>query len=355
MHSRDRVCAAIHFHAPDRIPLGFSANPPTLSRLYHDFGIADLRHLLQRLHVDIVDLRGVVEPRWRGPMPPERELPGGMTENYWGWRTKRTQTPSGEENCYCDFVLERCDTIEVMARHHWPQLDWFDFSDFIERLEPWHDFAVMASGASVWQHATFLRGLDQLLMDLLAEPELVEFLLDKFTDFYLAYFDRLLTAAHGRIDILRIADDLGMQDRLLMSRELIDQFIAPRLRRLVEMAHSHGVPVMFHSCGAVVPLIDRLIEVGIDILDPVQVTARGMNPELLKENFGSRICFHGSIDTQHLLPHGTPDQVRANVLEMLDILSPGGGFILAPSHILQTDVPTANILALYETAFAYGS
>jgi len=105
---------------------------------------------------------------------------------------------------------------------------------------------------------------------------------------------------------------------------------------------------MFHSCGSIVPSLDRLIEIGVDILDPVQVTAANMDPGMLKKRFGPRLCFHGSIDTQRLLPHGTPGEVAATVRRMRAVLGDGGGLILAPSHVFQGDVPTANILALYE-------
>ncbi|MFZ4696004.1 MAG: uroporphyrinogen decarboxylase family protein, partial [Verrucomicrobiia bacterium] len=126
------------------------------------------------------------------------------------------------------------------------------------------------------------------------------------------------------------------------------RYVAPRLRRLVDMAHAHGVKVMFHSCGAIIPLIDDIIAVGVDVLDPLQVTAQGMDPATIKTRFGDRLCLHGAIDTQYLLPHGSPDDVRQTVREMMDVLGRGGGYILSPSHVLQTDVPTANILALYE-------
>jgi uroporphyrinogen decarboxylase len=350
MNPRDRVLAAVALTMPDRTPLDFSANPPTLARLNRELGTVSHRGLLQRLHVDIVDLRGAVDPIYRGPIPRERRLPGGVIENYWGWRTRLMSTATGDENCYCDFALGGCETVEQLAAHPWPKADWFDFGGFAARLDEWRGFALMATGASIWQHPSFLRGLDQLLMDLLTDPDMAAFLLDRFTEFYVSFFDRMFTAAPGRIDILRIADDLGMQDRLLIGPEIFDSFFAPRLLRLVDMAHSHGVKVMFHSCGAIAPLIDRIIALGVDILDPIQVAAKGMDPGPLKAAFGSRICLHGSIDTQYVLPRGSPAEVGRAVRDMIRILGAGGGFILAPSHVLQTDVSTENIVALYDMA-----
>jgi len=348
MKSRERVLTVVHRGQADRTPADFAANAATLERLYADLGCATHRQLLERLGADIVDLRGVVDPVWRGPKPRETMRPGGVKENFWGWRTKVMPTATGPEESFCEFALAGCETVEQLAAHDWPRPDWFDFSDFAARLDEWDGFAIMASGASVWQHPTFLRGLDNLLVDMAAEPELAGFLLDKFTDFYVDYFDRMFAAAPGRIDLLRIADDLGMQDRLLISPELFARYVAPRLRRLTTMAHAHGVKVMFHSCGAIMPLMDAIIEAGVDVLDPLQVTASGMDPATIKTRFGSRICLHGAIDTQYLLPRGTPDDVRRTAREMMAILGRGGGYILSPSHVLQTDVSTANILALYE-------
>jgi uroporphyrinogen decarboxylase len=333
--------------------LDFSANPATLQRLMRDLGAGTHRELLDRLHVDVVDLRGVVDPVYCGPIPKERLREDGVKENYLGWRTRAVETATGPEECYCEFVLAGAASVAELDEHPWPEADWFDFSDFAGRLGPWDDLAVMASGPSVFQHLTYLRGLENLLADMILAPEIFDALVDRMTDFYVDYFDRLFAAAPGRIDILRIADDMAMQDRLLIGPAAFDRQIAPRLARLIEMAHRHGVRVMFHSCGAVVPLIDRLIDLGVDVLDPIQVRAKGMDPGQLKKRFGDRIALHGSIDTQYVLPRGTPEEVRGEVRRMIDALGPSGGFVLAPSHVLQTDVTTENVLALYETAYRY--
>lgn len=345
---------AIERGRPDRVPLDFSANPATLERLMRDLNVGSHAALLDRLHVDVVDLRGVVDPVYRGPIPFQRERSDGVRENFWGWRTRLMNTAMGIEDCFCEFILRDCRTREELEAHPWPRPGWFDFEGFADRLRPWEGLARMATGASVWQHATFLRGIEQLLMDMLEAADLADLLMDRFTDFYVAYFDRMFASAPGRIDLLRIADDLAMQHGLLISPAMFDRFFAPRLRRLVDMAHSHGVKVMFHSCGAVVPLVERIIALGVDVLDPIQVAADGMDPAAIKQRFGSRICLHGAIDTQHLLPHGSPADVSEAVARMIGVLGADGGYILAPSHVLQTDVPTENVRALYDTAYERG-
>jgi len=353
MDSKERVWTAIRRAEPDRLPLDFQANPWVLERLHRDLGTTSHRQLLEGLHCDIVDLRGVVEPRYVGPIPPSRELGNGIRENFWGWRQKIIQSATGPEDCFVQFVLAKATSIEDYQRHRWPQADWFDFSHYAEALPDWNGMALLASGASVFQHATFLRGIDALLMDMAVQPEMAHWLMDRFTHFYLDFFDRLLSAAGGRIDILRVADDLGTQRGLFFSPDMFRMFLKPRLKKLADLAHHHQAAFMFHSCGAIRPLIDDLIEIGVDILDPLQAAAEGMDPQTLKDAYGDRLCLHGGICTQYLLPRGTVDQVRREVQRRCEILGRRGGYIVAPCHVLQTDVPTENILAAIQAALAW--
>lgn len=209
MTCKERVLCAVALGGPDRLPLDIHPNAFVTERLMREWGSSDYRELLGRLGSDIVDLRSAVNPTYRGPVPYQRTLPDGTRENFWGWRTRVMETASGAEEIYSEFVLADAESVEDLEKHRWPWVDWFDFSDFRERLGPWKDFAVMATGASVWQHPSFLRSIEELSMDLLDEPEIANYLFDKFTDFYVVYFDRMLTAAAGEIDLLRIADDVG--------------------------------------------------------------------------------------------------------------------------------------------------
>lgn len=348
MDSKERVLTAVNLAQPDRVPMDFHANPWVLDRLHKELGTATHYDLLKHLRSDIVDIRGFIDPEFCGPIPLVRDLGDGVRESIWGWRQKLMETTTGWEDSYVEYVLAGATSIDELEQHPWPSPDWFDFTDFAAQLEPWQDFAVMASGASVFQHATFLRGIENLLMDMAANPELAHWLMDKFTDFYLDYFDRMLTAANGKIDILRAADDLGTQQSLFFSPDMFREFIKPRLKKLVDLAHSHNVKFLFHSCGAIRPFIEDLIEIGVDILDPLQAAAEGMEPQALKDNYGNRICLHGGICTQHLLPNGTPEEVRSEVQRRIEIIGKNGGYILAPCHVLQSDVPTENILAMSE-------
>jgi uroporphyrinogen decarboxylase len=355
MTSKERVLTAAGLGQPDRVPMDFNANPATMKRLMENLGASSMRELLLKLHADIIDIRGVVDPVYCGPISKDCSFGGSAIENYWGMQRKVMQTATGPENCYIDFPLAHADSLAKIEAHVWPSVDWFDFEGFAEALEPWKDFAVMASGASVLQHPTLLCGMDKVLTDMALEPELACAIFDKFTDFYVAYYDKMLTAAKGRIDVFRIGDDIGTQKSALISPAMFGEFIAPRLKLLVDMAHSHDTKVMFHSCGSIMAFIDVLIEIGVDVLDPIQVSAANMDPTRIKGEYGSRICLHGSIDTQFVLPQGSPQEVAENVKRMIDILGADGGFILAPCHVLQTDVPSENVFAMYETGYEYGA
>jgi uroporphyrinogen decarboxylase len=149
-------------------------------------------------------------------------------------------------------------------------------------------------------------------------------------------------------DIYFIADDVGVQDKLMISPRMFHKFVKPSLQRFIAQAKEYGQRVMYHTCGAVRPLIPDFIEMGVDILNPIQVSAKGMEPAGLKRDFGDALCFHGALDIQTVLSQGTPDQVRAEVARLCQVLGQGGGFILAPTNNIMPETPIENILALYE-------
>lgn len=352
MTSKERVLAAIDMKPVDRQPRDFHACNVVLDRLYEHFGVNTYKELLQCLHGDIVDIRGVVDPDWVAPFPKQFTRPDGSIQNYLGFVMKEQETIFGPVMEHSDYLMKDCldlDEIKEFKDFQFPKVEWFDFSTMSERLKEYEDFAIMATGASIYQHPTILRGLDVLLCDMVADPEIADYIMDAYTDFYYDYYKAMFEACPGQIDILRIADDLGMQDRPLVSRELFDKYFFPRIKKLTDLAHSYGVKVMFHSCGCVFDFIDGIIEAGVDMLDPLQPNAKDMNPEKLQEYFGGKICMHGSIDTQYVLPQGTPEEVRAQVRKHISILGQSGtGFIIAPAHTLQPDVKVENIVALYD-------
>ncbi len=197
----------------------------------------------------------------------------------------------------------------------------------------------------LWERAHFLRGLDHLLMDLREAPRFVHELLDRICEYNLATLAEM--ASYGP-DGVFISDDYGFQDRLMMSPRDWREFVRPRLSRLLDAAKRHGLVTMLHSCGNVRAIVPDLIEIGLDILHPIQPEA--LDVFALKREFGQHLTLCGGISTQRTLPHGTPEDVRNEVEQKARVLGTGGGYILEPGITLQADVPLANLVALVETA-----
>ena len=186
-------------------------------------------------------------------------------------------------------------------------------------------------------------------MDLISNPEWTHYLSRKFTDFYKEDYFRAQKASGGNIDIFLVISDLGGQEGPMISLEMFDEFIAPYLKELVDRIHDLGAYAMFHSCGMVFPFIERFIDLGLDILDPIQPIGEEMSPENLAKSFKGKICFHGGIDIQYVLPHGTLEEVQDEVKHYSEVLGEEGGYICCPAHLFQPDTPPENIIAFYDT------
>ena len=168
--------------------------------------------------------------------------------------------------------------------------------------------------------------------------------------FYYVFMQRCLEAADGGIDLIFTADDIGQQQGLLMSLDTWREHIKPHHQRLNRMVHSWNTRVIYHTDGAIMAAVDDLIDMGIDVLEALQFDADGMDPVLLKEKYGDRLCFHGGISVQSTLPFGTPDDVRREVAQRIAVLGAGGGYILAPSHAIQAGTLPENVLAFFQAA-----
>jgi uroporphyrinogen decarboxylase len=257
---------------------------------------------------------------------------------------------------YADMVGDRplrsVTSIAEVERYSWPSTDAFDFGVVATLARTYQDYAVVAPGdwSPIFCRISELCGMERAMMMLVQEPVLVEAMIDHITTFYLEFYRRVLDAAPGQIDIAQTGDDLAGQKGLLFSAEIFRRLFKRPLGRIFELVKSRGVRVMFHICGAVQDLIPDLIDIGLDILMPLQFRAVGMDAGLLKREYGRDLCFYGGIDVQHTLPYGTAEEVRAEVRERIDVLGENGGYILASSHALMDDVPAANVLAMYDEA-----
>lgn len=190
-------------------------------------------------------------------------------------------------------------------------------------------------------------GMETALMNMIAEPELYHYVDDHVVDFYCKALKIFLEATKGKVHAILIGDDMGSQRALMISPKQVAEFVTPGAKKLIDIAHSYGVKVIYHSCGSIYEAIPDIIEAGADAIHPIQAKAANMEPWRLKEKFGDKVSFCGGVDTQELLPNGTPEDVRAKVRELREIFPTG--LIISPSHeALQIDVPAENIKALFD-------
>jgi uroporphyrinogen decarboxylase len=336
---RERVLAAAALEQPDRTPCDFWAEECTWNRLLAHVGHGDRERLLQDLTVDVrhLDLAA----------PVERAIGDGVYQNFWGERYIYRDTPWGKMREDVHGALAAAASFDELERFAWPTPDVFDYSSLAGQCRRWEPYALLYGFADVWQRPGLVRGWEGMFLDMAERPDWVHFLGRRFTDFYREDYTRAAEATGGRIDLYLLISDLGSQAGPLISLPMFREFVAPYLKEMIDLIHGLGGRVLYHSCGRIGRFIPDLIALGVDILDPIQPVGPEMAPERLKADFGDRLCFHGGMDMQRLLPTGTPEQVRAEARRYSATLGAGGGYILAPAHLFQPDVPPENILAVY--------
>ena len=191
-------------------------------------------------------------------------------------------------------------------------------------------------------------------MDLVLNPEIVHYCLDKMFDLCFEDTSRIYETIPGKVNLSYVAEDMGSQEGLLFAPELIRAFLIPRMKRMIDLAHQAGAYVIYHSDGSIRKILPDMIEAGIDILNPIQWRCADMDRQKLKDDFGDRVIFYGGVDNQYTLAFGSVEEVEKEVIEDLSILGGGGGYILAPCHNIQAISPPENIVAMYETGHRRG-
>jgi uroporphyrinogen decarboxylase len=351
MTSRERVLRAFEKMPADRVPLDYQANPGIDARLKRHFGLSadDMEGLLCALGVDF---RSITAP-YRGPRI-HADVPGRNVDPLWGIRTRWIAHSTGGYWEACDFPLRNADVEEVAS---WPLPDpgLFDYTGVAEacRRNDRYAQALICYGDLINGNG-FFRGMEQTLIDLVTDDPAALLLADRRFEIQLAMAERILDAAKGRIDFLWLGEDLGTQDRPMVSMGIFRRHIRPRYQRFVDLARSYKARTMIHTCGSSSWAYDDFIEMGIDAVDTLQPECKDMSPAALVERFGGRLSFHGCISTAGPLAFGTPGDVRRVVKETLDIMMPGCSYMLAPTHEIQDNTPTENVVEMYRAARELG-
>ncbi|SMB95239.1 uroporphyrinogen decarboxylase [Thermanaeromonas toyohensis ToBE] len=380
MKSRERVLMALQHQEPDRVPfdlggtvtsgihriayknlldyLGIKKDEIRIAEIHQQ--LADVHEdVLQRLKVDFRPVFSKLPEGWKPEFKEDEEYIRFKDQWGIGWRMPK------DGGLYFDLdthPFAGFTTVDEVVNYRVP--DPADRSrlrgvkEEAQRLADTTGAALCLAGVSAGflEMAYWLRGYEQFFVDLVWDPKMANAILDKTVEIKMRYWEMALKELGDIIDIVVEADDFASQFGLIISPETYRKFIKPRQQELfATIKKNSNAYICFHSCGAVYELIPDLIEVGIDALNPVQVSAANMDTKKLKKEFGDVLTFWGGgVDTQNVLNHGTPQQVRDEVKRRIDDLAPGGGFIFTPVHNVQPDVPPENYMAMWETWEEYG-
>lgn len=302
--------------------------------------------MFERLHIDAVV---ALQPDYVGPEFPD-------DTDVFGCRFQDMKYGMGIYSECTTFPLAQYDSIDEIERNYtWPTADWFDYSVISGQIKGKERHPVSGGGSEPFLVYCRLRGMQQGYMDLLINPGLAHYCLDKLFELCYQNTLRIFEQVPGKITLSYIAEDFGSQEHLLISRELIHEFLLPGMRRIIDLVHQGGAYVFFHSDGAVREILPDIVDAGIDILNPVQWRCKGMEREGLKDEFGDSLIFHGGVDNQQTLAYGSVDDVRKEVLTNLEVLGVDGRYILAPCHNIQAVNPPENVVAMYRTALESGA
>lgn len=373
MNHRERVLAALSHQPPDRVPIDLGSTPVTgisaiaYDRLKQYLGL-DLRPT--RIYDRASQLAVVDEPLLERFGVDTRGIKPGLLDNRplieapdedafideWGILRKRP--PDANTYFIANSPLAGEISLHDILNYPWPPIDdpgrTRGLRERALELRAHGDWAIVLHLASSFiQHTQILRGFSDWYIDAAADPERLGALIDQVMEIQMGICGNILDQVGDVIDVVFNYDDLAMQDRLIVSPVMYRKLLEPRLRRFIEfLKYKTKAKIVHHTDGAVVPILDSLADMGIDAINPVQVSAAGMgDTSKLKQRFGKRLAFWGAIDTQHVLPFGSPADVRAETLQRIQDLNQDGGYILCSAHNIQSDVPPENIVSIYESAF----
>ncbi len=319
MNHRERVIATVKGEKVDRVPADYYGTAEATEKYLKELKLKDEFELIRFLDTDVI--RAVPGP---GKIRFSREKEF----------LKNVETP-------CE-VRKICQDIPSID-------DLIDNSPLVEARKKHPDYAILTYGpGSIFLGVNSAYGYERSLMYHITRPDLIETYIEESVDYAIAVIDKMYREVKDAIDIVSLEDDFGTQTSLYISRQMFVRFYRDAFAKIVERLKNYGYLVQFHSCGAVSELIDDFIEIGVDILDPIQVSAKGMDIELLAEKYRDRICFHGGIDTQYLLPFGKPEKVKKQVRKIIEIFG-GKKIFVCPSQNFLPDIPVENLLAMYST------
>lgn len=353
MTPRERILAILDRRPVDRLPVDIWHTDEIRRLLLAHYQATDDLDLYRRMGIDKIVWVFPIYRTLDGDEDTGSLHFGDAGRSMWGTPLKKIQAGQAEYHEFGAPPLTGHDTPESLDRYPlWPDPDRFDYqamTGLAKQAAP--HFAVIGPWVSFFEIYCQMRGLETALEDVLVNPPLVEAALDRIEACQTAMMTRFLAQARPWLDMVFVSDDMGCQTSLLLSPELWDRYFKARMRRWCELIHGFGLRVFYHSDGVIEPLIGRLIDTGINILNPIQHACPGMSTAALKRNYGRHLIFHGGIDNQQTLPFGTPDDVHRETRHCMETLGTGNeGYIVCSCHNIQPGTPIENIQAMVRTA-----
>lgn len=377
---RERVIKALNHKEPDRVPIdlgGFQTgiHKNAYKALINYLGIKeDIEMLdpvqqivkpgetiLQKFHVDIRYITAHGPDSFRGGI--EKNERNGRI-----WHDLKDEfgvvwSMPDDQMLYMDISHHPLANARIEDIAAYPFPDGSDRSRFTGvrdtalKLHNETDYAVSTGiGGVIYETCWYLRGLEQWYFDMLANPGFCEALMEQILKYWYNYYTGFMEAVGDLVDVVMIGDDIAGQEGPLYSPDFYRSVVKPRQKKLVQHIHSlTKAKIWYHTCGSCIEYIPDLIDIGVDIINPVQISAFNMDPVRLKKQFGDHIVFWGGgIDAQHVLPFASPGQVREEVKKSMEAFKPGGGYIFNNVHNIQSGVPPENIVAMFEAAYEFG-
>jgi len=356
VNSRERFRQICKHRPPDRFPIDYMAAPEIDARLKQHYNVQTEAELLDILGCDFyyLPLRDITQnesflPFYKGPEifsnDKERTCPFGIRYERTVYRSKFAVDRAIEG------PLEKTTSSEEIIRHPWPRPNWFTLEPLLEACETNNDKNIIGGlWTGILGDSYRLIGFENFLMNMALHSELIRTLVNRITECYMELNESIFSTLKGKMDIWFFGNDFATQQGLMFSVMMFEEFFLENIRKLTTLAKNYDLKVMAHSCGAISELLPLLIDSGIDIIDPVQTTAAGMEAKGLSAEFGEDLIFHGGIDTQYVLPEMQPDEVYDHAFSVMNDLGQQNGYIFAPSQILRSDIPIDNIAAMYQAA-----
>lgn len=352
--SKNRVIKAITHQQPDRTPIDIRFSPELQTKLMSYLNL-DEKDFWAWVGQDVVTIR----PEFKYPESPIKYADPTIRVDQNGYYYDIYHVPFQLiSNPFQDYLepvvnlppLMTMDSIEQFRSFSWPRvIDW-DYSHIQSQINAAKHLATWSRSRGCFQTAQLMRGTEKFLLDLKLNPDYACFLMDMIMEFVIEDAKLSIQAAEGKYTFVEYNDDIATQMSLLISPAMWRKYIKPRMKAFCDMVHSFGVFVKYHSCGSIFSVIPDLIDIGVDILNPIQTMAENMDPFQLKKQFGSDLCFHGGVDIQHLLPYGSKKDVQEYVHRLINVVGNGGGFILSGTHTIQNDAKIDNVITMIEIA-----